>query len=206
MPGCFFIPAVNIWHKDKATVIMKLLDKFIRYWRVEVALKNRPKLMENVFDIGCDDGYLLQKLSHITKRQDGVDPRLNANSISPESEIKKGFFPSVIEDYQMQGTYDAIFALAVFEHFSEKDIQQSAFVISRMLSPEGRLIITAPHRFADKILNVLIFFHLMDGTALEDHHGFDPEALIGYFSDSLRLVKRKRFQFGLNNIFIFGRF
>ena len=64
---------------------MKLLDKFIRYWRVKVALKNRPKIMENVFDIGCDDGYLLQKLSHITKRQDGIDPRLNTSVISPNS-------------------------------------------------------------------------------------------------------------------------
>lgn len=184
---------------------MKSLDKFIRYWRVKVALKNRPEIMENVFDIGCDDGYLLHKLSPITKRQDGVDPRLSANSISSKSEIKKGFFPSVIEDYQMQGTYDAIFALAVFEHFSEKDIQQSAFVISRMLSPKGRLIITVPHPFVDKILDVLIFLHLIEGQALEEHHGFYPEALLGYFFDSLRLVKRERFQFGLNNVFVFER-
>lgn len=185
---------------------MTLLDKFIRYWRVSVALNNRPILMGNVFDIGCHDGYLLRKLSNITERQDGVDPRLSANSISPTSEIKKGFFPSVIEDYQMRGAYDAIFALAVFEHFSEKDIQQSAIVISRMLSPEGRLIITVPHPFVDKILDVLIFLHLIEGQALEEHHGFDPEALLSYFSDSLRLVKRERFQFGLNNVFVFERF
>ena len=185
---------------------MKQLDKFIRYWRVKVALKNRPEIMENVFDIGCDDGYLLKKLSHITKRQDGVDPRLNTNSISPKSEIKKGFFPSAIEDYQMQGTYDAIFALAVFEHFSEKDIRQSASVIARMLSPKGRLIITIPHPFVDKILDVLIFLHLIDGQALEEHHGFDPMHCLLIFRTSLRLVKRERFQFGLNNVFVFERF
>ena len=184
---------------------MKLLDKFIRYWRVKVALKNQPEIMENVFDIGCDDGYLLQKLSHTTKRHDGVDPRLSTGSISPKSEIKKGFFPVVIEEYQMRGTYDAIFALAVFEHFSEKDIQQSASVISRMLSPRGRLIITVPHPFVDKILDVLIFLHLIEGQALEEHHGFDPEELLTYFSNSLRLIKRERFQFGLNNVFVFER-
>lgn len=185
---------------------MMLLDNFIRYWRVRVALKNRPEIMENIFDIGCDDGYLLQKLSHITKRQDGVDPRLKTNSVSNHSEIKKSFFPSAVEDYQMQGTYDAIFALAVFEHFSERDIRQSASVIARMLSPEGRLIITVPHPFVDKILAVLNFMHLIDGQALDEHHGFDPDALLTYFSGSLRLVKRGRFQLGLNNIFVFGRF
>ena len=112
---------------------------------------------------------------------------------------------SAVEDYQMQGEYDAIFALAVFEHFSERDIRQSASVIARMLSPEGRLIITVPHPFVDKILDVLIFLHLIDGQALDEHHGFDPDALLTYFSGSLRLVKRERFQFGLNNIFVFGK-
>jgi 2-polyprenyl-3-methyl-5-hydroxy-6-metoxy-1,4-benzoquinol methylase len=184
---------------------MKLLDKFIRYWRVRMALKNRPKVMENVFDIGCDDGYLLQKLSHITKRQDGVDPRLKSDSISPKSEIKKGFFPSVIEDYQMQGKYDAIFALAVFEHFTEKDIRQSASVISRMLSPEGRLIITVPHPFVDHIIETLICLHVVQGATIEEHHGFDPGDIVKYFSRSLKLIKHKRFQLGLNNVFVFGR-
>jgi len=185
---------------------VKLLDKLIRHWRVWVALKNRPKIMKNVFDIGCDDGYLLGKISHITERQDGVDPRLSANVSSPTSELKNGTFPSAVAEHQMQGTYDAIFALAVFEHFSEQDIQQSATVISRMLSPHGRLIITVPHPFVDKILDLLRFLRLIDGQALEEHHGFEPDALLTYFSNSLRLVKRERFQFGLNNVFVFERF
>ena len=184
---------------------MKLLDKFIRHWRVNVALKYCPKVMNNVFDIGCDDGYLLQKLSRITKKQDGVDPRLDAELISSNSELKKGFFPSIIEEYQMQDEYDAIFALAVFEHFSEKDIQQSASVISRMLSPGGRLIITVPHPIVDRILDILMFLRLIEGQALEEHHGFEPEELLIYFSDTLRLVKRERFQLGLNNVFVFER-
>jgi 2-polyprenyl-3-methyl-5-hydroxy-6-metoxy-1,4-benzoquinol methylase len=184
---------------------MTLLDKFLRYWRIKVALKNRPEIMNNVFDIGCYDGYLLRKLSHITKRQDGIDPRMNTNSISNHSEIKKGFFPAAIEDYQMQASYDAIFALAVFEHFSESDIRQSASVIARMLSPEGWLIITIPHPFVDKILDVFISLHLIDGLQLDEHHGFDPDVLLTCFSDFLRLVKRERYQFGLNNIFVFER-
>jgi 2-polyprenyl-3-methyl-5-hydroxy-6-metoxy-1,4-benzoquinol methylase len=185
---------------------VKLLDKFIRYWRVRIALKNTPKIMNNVFDIGCDDGYLLQKLKPVTKRQDGVDPRLSANSISSTSELRKGFFPSTIEESQMQGMYDAIFALAVFEHFSEEDIQQSAAVICKMLSPTGRLIITVPHPLVDKILDGLMFLRLIEGQALEEHHGFNPEELLTYFSHSLRLVKREKFQLGLNNVFVFERY
>jgi 2-polyprenyl-3-methyl-5-hydroxy-6-metoxy-1,4-benzoquinol methylase len=185
---------------------MKALDKFIRYWRVRVALKNLPEITENVFDIGCDDGYLLQQLSPVTKRQDGVDPRLNTDTISDNSEIKKGFFPAAVEEHQMQGTYNAIFALAVFEHFTESDIRQSASVISRMLAPKGRLIITVPHPLVDKILDVLMFLRLIEGQAVDEHHGFNPEDLLTHFSEVLRLVKRERFQCGLNNIFIFEKF
>lgn len=185
---------------------MKLLDKFIRYWRVNVALKNRPAVMKNVFDIGCDDGYLLHKLRNMTQRQDGVDPRSKINLKSPTSEIKAGFFPAVIEEYQMQGSYDAIFALAVFEHFSEKDIQQAATIIPKMLSPQGRLIVTVPHPIVDKILDILMFLRLIEGQALEEHHGFNPEKLLTHFSDSLRLVKHEKFQLGLNNVFVFERY
>lgn len=184
---------------------MKFLDKVLRYWRVKVALSNRPNKMEHVFDIGCDDGYLLNKLGNRLKKRDGVDPQLSADSNIPGAELKKGYFPAAIEEYQMQNTYDAIFALAVFEHFSEKDIQQSASVISRMLSPGGRLIITVPHPFVDKILDILLFLHLIDGQSLEEHHGFEPDELLTYFSESLTLVKRERFQFGLNNVFVFER-
>ncbi|MFZ2397428.1 MAG: methyltransferase domain-containing protein [Smithella sp.] len=176
---------------------MTLLDRYFRYWRVKVALKNRPEIMENVFDIGCDDGYLLRKLSHITNRQDGIDPRINISSVSNHSEIKEGFFPSATEDYQMQASYDAIFALAVFEHFSESDIRHSASVIARMLSPKGRLIVTIPHPFVDKILYFLISLHLIEGQKVDEHHGFNPNTLLTYFSGSLRLAKHKRFQFGI---------
>ena len=184
---------------------MKLLDKFIRCWRVTVALKNAPNVMENVFDIGCDDGFLLQKLASKSKRQDGVDPLLNTDIINDHSEIKKGFFPAAVGEHQMQAGYDAIFALAVFEHFSENDIRMSANVIAQMLAPSGRLILTVPHPFVDKIIDVLMFFRLIEGQAVEEHHGFDPEEIMIYFSDSLRLVKREKFQMGLNNIFIFER-
>jgi 2-polyprenyl-3-methyl-5-hydroxy-6-metoxy-1,4-benzoquinol methylase len=185
---------------------MKVLDKLIRYWRVEVALCNCPKNMKNVFDIGCDDSYLLKKLKSNTSRQDGVDPRLDADVADNSSEIKRGFFPSAIQDYQMEGIYDAIFALAVFEHFSEEDLQKSATVISKMLSPKGKLIITIPEPVVDKILDILIFFRLIDGQATEEHHGFDPDTLVTCFSKSLRLVKQDKFQFGLNNLFVFERY
>jgi len=58
---------------------MRFLDKFIRYWRVEFALRQLPKFSKTVFDIGCDDGYLLNKLSASVAKKHGIDPRLTKN-------------------------------------------------------------------------------------------------------------------------------
>ena len=184
---------------------MKPLDKFIRYWRVKIALSHLPKTIENVFDIGCHDGYLLEKLLPMTNRQDGIDPQLTADTVSDSCELITGFFPVDIKEHQMQGVYQAIFALAVFEHFSDHDLRRSAAVIARMLSPEGRLIITVPHPFVDKILDMLILCRLIEGQAVEEHHSFDPKELLTYFSGYLRLARQERFQFGLNNVFIFEK-
>lgn len=184
---------------------MKLIDKALRYWRVEIGLREAPDNIRAVFDIGCDDGYLLKKFADNDIRRDGCDPRLTMGSVGPNFRVLKGFFPSVIEDIHSDGCYDAVFAFAVFEHFTEADLRTSASVIAKMLSANGRLIITVPHPFVDKILDLLSLLRLIDGQALEEHHGFDPESLINYFSETLKLTKRKTFQFGLNNIFVFEK-
>lgn len=182
---------------------MKLVDKLIRHWRVRVALARAPREMLSAFDIGCDDGFLLKKLGDAVLRKDGVDPRLDPELRIDGATLRKGYFPQAVVEQGILGTYDAIFALAVFEHFTQSDIDASAATIARMLSPKGRLIVTVPHPFVDRILDVLKFLHLVDGQAMEEHHGFDPGELVMAFSKTLILVKHQRFQFGLNNVFIF---
>ena len=184
---------------------MKTIDKILRYWRVKVALREAPKEMNAIFDIGCDDGYLLMHLNLEGVRLDGCDPRLTISSINPDSHLTKGNFPSAIEKSAAWGTYDAIFALAVFEHFSEADLQKSASVIAKMLSSSGRLIVTVPHPLVDRILGLLLFLRLIDGQALEEHHGFNPESLMKCLSMTLRITRNEKFQFGLNNVFVFER-
>lgn len=185
---------------------MKFLDKVIRYWRVKVALRHVPAGIRSAFDIGCDDGFLLRQLDRPRIIKEGVDPRLEANRLLQDgTQLLKGYFPKCVEEEQLRGPYDVIFALAVFEHFSEEDIACSASAISKLLTPEGKLIVTVPHPFVDRILDVLMFVRLIDGQATEEHHGFDPDDLVKRLSSSMKLVRRERFQFGLNNLFVFGK-
>lgn len=184
---------------------MKTIDKLLRRWRVNVALKVVPNQLKAIFDIGCDDGYLFNRIDDGKMRLDGCDPRLSANSVSANSTLLQGFFPSVMEDSQHCNSYDVIFALAVFEHFTEADLTESSHRIAQMLKDNGRLIVTIPHPFVDNILDVLMFLKLIDGQALEEHHGFDPDTLAMVLSKGLKLKTRKKFQSGLNNLFVFEK-
>jgi len=184
---------------------MKIIDKVLRYWRTKVALSHAPRLMNSVYDIGCDEGYLLKQLGQSVIRKEGVDPGLDVDIAVEDIKLWKGFFPRIFNKNDTEESYDAIFALAVFEHFSVEDINSSAQIIKRRLSPNGRLIVTVPHPFVDQILDVLLYLRLIDGQATEEHHGFNPADLVDSFSKNLTLIKHEKFQLGLNNVFVFEK-
>ena len=184
---------------------MKFLDKLLRTWRVKVALNHAPSGMTSAFDIGCDEGFLLKQLAPSVTLKAGIDPRLDQTRLADGMTLIKGFFPEALAAHPDLGPFDAIFSLAVFEHFSEEALQASANAISTMLKPNGRLIVTVPHPFVDQILDVLLWLHLIDGQATEEHHGFNPEDLEKYLSKTLRLVSTQRFQLGLNYVFVFEK-
>jgi SAM-dependent methyltransferase len=183
---------------------MKAIDKFLRAWRTQIALKAVSKSVKSVLDIGCgDEGYLLRRLT--ATRRDGVDPTLAGECREPGLHLANGFFPGDLPRLGLTGPYDAIFALAVFEHLTERDMESARIALPNLLSPGGRLVVTVPHPLVDRILDVLMFLRLIDGQAVEEHHGFDPADLVRLASDRIRLVARTPFQLGLNNLFVFER-
>ena len=172
---------------------------------MHVALKAIPKNAGVFFDIGCDDAYLLKKLSKRANRLDGCDPALDTAITLQNSSLLKGYFPDVVSSQVQNQKYDVIFALAVFEHFTEEALENSSKKIAAMLSDHGLLIVTVPHPFVDTILDVLQTCKLIDGQALEEHHGFDPSTLSDILSKHLILKDHALFQFGLNNLYIFTK-
>jgi hypothetical protein len=63
-----------------------------------------------------------------------------------------------------------------------------------------------PTQAVDRWVDVLVRFRLADGMSLEQHHGFDPGVLPGEFArHQFSLLVWKRFQLGLNNLFVFER-
>jgi 2-polyprenyl-3-methyl-5-hydroxy-6-metoxy-1,4-benzoquinol methylase len=164
-----------------------------------------PKDISNVLDIGCDDGYLLNQISNAVARKIGIDPRLSENKAVNGAKIFKGYFPRDMCVLNDSKPYDVIFAVAVFEHFSTTDLVDSSKIMPSLLIPKGRLIITVPHPMVDRILEILIFLRFIKGQVTNEHHGFDPKDIVNYFGRTLKLIEHKRFQLGMNNVFVFER-
>lgn len=180
---------------------MKALDRFIQNWRID---KVRPYLKPGarVLDIGCADGALFHR-SKVLGDYTGIDPTLAEPVTRPRFRLIRGLFPDALPD---RTPFDAITLLAVLEHIPPADIPRFARECAGLLHPGGYLLVTVPSALVDRILDVLRSMRMIDGMALEEHHGFAAGQTPGIFAGAgLEFVARKRFQLGLNNLFVFRR-
>ena len=180
---------------------MKGFDRFLQRKRIE---KARPHIQPEyrILDIGCGQGALFKCLGDNLVRGVGIDPTLNEKVSTAKYELIPGQFP---QDLHTSEKFDIIIMLAVIEHFPDSQMKSLEENCSRFLVDKGRVVITVPSVFIDYILKILIFFKIVDGMSLEEHHGFKPKDTITFFSKEFKLIKRKKFQLGLNNLFVFER-
>lgn len=85
--------------------------------------------------------------------------------------------------------------LAVLEHVDNPAVL--ATECERILAPGGRLVLTVPHPTVDIVLDALMFLGIADGMAAEEHHGFETA--------KLSLYRERRFQLGLNRLYVFEK-
>lgn len=181
---------------------MKPVDRLLQRWRIA---KVRPYIPcgARVLDIGCADGALFEQLGPYIGGGIGIDPDLEHAVDKSCYSLISGWFPDDLPDAR---PFDVITMLAVVEHLLPDYLARLVQDCARFLKPEGRLVVTVPSLATDKILDLLKFLHIIDGMSLEEHHGFDPSEVSSIFSVSgLGLIKRKKFQLGLNNLFVFEK-
>ncbi len=155
-----------------------------------------------VVDVGCADGVMFERWSDTIEYGYGVDPTLSERREAPGYELHPGLFPGALPEIRC----DVITMLAVLEHIPTAAQPALAGACHRMLSPGGRVVITVPSPRVDDILAVLSKLRLINGMSLEEHYGFDPSRTEEIFSaPRFRLLRRRRFQLGLNNLFVFEK-
>jgi SAM-dependent methyltransferase len=176
---------------------MRWIDRVLQNWR---ARKARPWIPEGaqVLDIGCHQGEFLKSLGERIGPSVGLDP-LAVPETTPHYRLLTGLFnpPTAFAD----ASFDAIVMLATLEHIRDKE--PLARECWRLLRPGGRVIITVPSKFVDKIIHVLCCIRLADGMSVDEHHGFDPRTtprVFGRFGFTLECWRR--FQLGLNHLFV----
>ena len=179
---------------------MKPVDRLLQKQRVS---KVRPYIKPGarVLDIGCADGALFSLLGPLIGEGVGIDPALSRSVERDNYRLIAGSFP---EDLRDQQTFDVITLLAVLEHVPPDRQAQLASNCALLLKHGGYLLATVPSAFVDAILSLLKLVRLIDGMSLEEHYGFDANKTPAVFSDAgFTLHRNEKFQFGLNNFFVF---
>lgn len=180
---------------------MKAVDRLIQRLRIN---KVRPYLKPGmrVLDIGCADGALFRMVPGLEDGV-GIDPDVIAPRRVGTNRLLPGLFPGALPDDR---PFDAMAMLAVLEHVPPDQQGPLAANTFAHLVPGGHLLITVPSPATDHVLAVLKALRLIHGMSLEQHYGFDVARTPAIFGAAgFALVRRSRFQLGLNNLFVFRK-
>lgn len=180
---------------------MKLVDRLLQRQRIKRAIHEiGPN--DFVLDVGCHSGELFKSISGFKITGVGVDSDLGSAVSSDAFSFIRGEFPECMVGTEYQ--FDVICALAVLEHVPEEKVSDFVAQLRRLVSPDGRVIFTVPSPLVDRILDVLLFLKLIDGMDAEHHHGFKVSDVEPRMRQAgFVLDRHERFQFGLNNKFVF---
>jgi SAM-dependent methyltransferase len=182
---------------------MNAIDRLLQRKRIAVALRWIPA-GGHVLDVGCADGALFRQANSLIRSGVGIDPDEQSDWPSGPYEFKQGRFPDALDG---AGGFDAITMLAVIEHVPAEILKKWVETVTLVLKPGGRLIITVPAPVVDRLLDIGMRLHLLDGMDAESHHGFDPRVIPNEMSSpAMRLVRASRFEMGLNHLYVFERF
>ena len=178
---------------------MKALDRYLQKARILKAAKFIEKDTD-ILDVGCSTGFMFEHMRGHIKNGIGIDPELTLKVVRDFYTLLPGYFP---ESWPVNQKFDVITMLAVIEHIPPAIQLKLATVCYELLNDNGKIIITVPSHRVDPILNILFRFRLIDGMSIKEHSGFRPANTQKIFPQSLFKVQhKKRFQFGLNNLFV----
>ncbi len=182
---------------------MTWLDKFLQLQRINQV---RPFLNQGdrVLDIGSSDGVMFDRLPFLGAGCLGIDPTLTEKQLMSNHTLIPGYFP---DDMPQVEPFDSITLLAVIEHFPVDTLPALVEGCRQFVKKHGKVIITVPSPAVDYILALLKFAKLVHGMALEEHHGYNVATTEKLFNNKdFALIHFRKFQFGLNNLFVFQKF
>lgn len=194
-----FLKARNKTYGEKYP--RKPLDEILEYLRFTKVEPYIPKDAA-LLDVGAGDGNFLQYLNGHLKNAVGIDAHLKQNVEFETCRLVSGYFP---RDFKADTTFDVITMMAVAEHIPMDVFPCVEKACWKYLKNCGRLIITVQHPRVERLLDKLKLLRIVEGFSIYEHYGFNPDCLPNIFY-RWRLIKRERWGFGCNNLFIFEKY
>ncbi|MBM3881450.1 MAG: class I SAM-dependent methyltransferase [Verrucomicrobia bacterium] len=181
---------------------MTRLDRMLERWRIAKAIPWIPP-QAALLDVGCRHGTLLETLGPRLRRGVGIDPLADPTRSHDHLTFHRGRFP---DDLPASAPFEVIALLAVLEHIPPGAQPEFLRACHRRLEPGGRLVLTVPSPRVDRVLAVLRALRWVEGMSLGEHYGFTPRAVEPLCAGAgLRRVLHRRFQLGLNHLFVFDK-
>jgi len=185
-----------------------LLSRYLEYKRLSMA---RPWILgDNILDCGCCQAKLLEyaegNINYV-----GVDISDGIIDFNKRRYPDKEFCREDLNlldqksKFLANNRFNTILLLAVLEHLQNPENIIS--YLSERLCLNGRLIVTTPHPFSEKIINIGAKFHLFAKEGIEQHQALisGKELIKLAVGVNLRLIKYKRFNLWLNQLFVFEK-
>jgi 2-polyprenyl-3-methyl-5-hydroxy-6-metoxy-1,4-benzoquinol methylase len=172
-----------------------LLSGFLVRARLRAA---RPYLTGSVLDYACGHGQLAQLCAPESYTGYDIDSR--------KLDVARGCFPG----YRFRSAlpaeerFDVVAALAFIEHVEpETYLKQFA----DLLRHNGRIVLTTPHPAFEWIHTAGARLRIFSPEAHDDHEGLVSSAAISEIAGrlSLRVLRKRRFLLGANQLFVLVR-
>ncbi len=180
---------------------MKRFDYLLQNWRYSVVIPLIPFGSE-ILDIGGFDGSLLLRVREKIKKGYCIDPLIYLFK-----DDKLEFIKEKINNKSpfLDSSFDVITMIAVFEHLgNNRDLVVNE--VYRLLKKNGLIILTIPDKLVDNLLKIFSALRLIDGLSIEEHDHYEvSDTLEIFLNQGFALMKKKKVQLGLNNLFIFKK-
>lgn len=178
---------------------------FTRYLQRKRISMARNYLKGDVLDIGCGSASEdIIRLLNSEQKYVGIDLNLNADQEKRLSKIHQNYeFYSLnleCENIPTNDKFDTILMLAFIEHL--KDPSNMLKECYNLLKENGKMIITTPTPFGNKVHSLLSIFGLTCKSAVEHHvHIYSYKAIKDLLQDfGFSICQYKTFELGANQI------
>ena len=176
------------------------MDRLLESLRFKKAKPYIPK-GACLLDIGAGDGAFLRHLNGHIHSGVGVEANLTQSVEFGFYRLVKGNFPN---DFSDDRIFDVMTMLATVEHIRMDELPKVANACWDHLKSGGHIVITVQHPRVEGLLDFLKTIRIVEGFSMHEHYGFDPDCLPDIFN-RWQFVKRERWGFGCNNLFLFGK-